>query len=59
MFRLSGTELLLSLTYHPQTDGQIEVMNNELEGYLRSFLGDRPRDKGSTQSQILRVAEMD
>lgn len=44
IFRLSGTELLRSSTYHPQTDGQIEVMNKGLEGYLHNFLGDRPRD---------------
>jgi transposase InsO family protein len=44
IFKLSGTELLMSSAYHPQTDGQTEIMNKRLEGYLRSFSGDRPKD---------------
>jgi len=35
LFRLSGTELLLSSAYHPQIDGQTEIMNKGLEGYHR------------------------
>ena len=44
LFRLSGIKLLLSSSYHPQTDGQTKVMNKSLEGYLRCFSGDKPRD---------------
>lgn len=44
IFWISGTEVLMSSAYHPQTNSQIEVMKKGLEYYLGFFSGDRPRD---------------
>jgi transposase InsO family protein len=37
LYKLLGIELATSTAYHPQTDGQTERVNRELEGYLRIF----------------------
>lgn len=42
LFHLSGTKLLLSSPFHPQTDGQSEVTNRTITMYLRCLAGDRP-----------------
>jgi len=38
---LLGIQTKLSMAYHPQTDGQIERINQELEQYLRVFINHR------------------
>ena len=37
LFRLQGTQLQLSKTYHPHKNGQIKVVNKCLETYFRCF----------------------
>jgi len=38
---LLGIQTKLSMAYHPQTDGQMERINQELEQYLRVFINHR------------------
>ena len=48
-----GTSLNMSSAYHPQTDGQYEVVNKCLEAYLHCFV----TDKQNHWSQWLHLAE--
>ena len=43
LFRLQGVDLAMSSAYHPQSDGQTEMVNRSLKQYLRAFVGDKPR----------------
>jgi hypothetical protein len=37
LYKLLGIKLAMLTSYHPQTDGQTEHVNQVLEGYLRLF----------------------
>ncbi len=53
LFSVLGTTLNISTAYHPQTDGQTERMNMQLEQVLRHFLNGRH----SNWEDLLPVAE--
>ena len=43
LFRLAAVKLNVSSAFHPQSDGQSEVVNRMITMYLRCLAGDRPR----------------
>jgi len=47
LFHLSGTKLRMSTSYHPQSDGQTEIVNKALQQYLRCFVHNQPKKWGN------------
>ena len=43
LWKLSGTKLCMTSAYHPQSDGQTEVINRCVEQFLRCFVHERPK----------------
>ena len=43
LFKLQGTTLRMSTVYHPETDGQMEVLNRTLKMYLLALARSNPK----------------
>lgn len=44
IFRATSTQLKMSTSHHPETDGQTEHVNQSIECYLRCFISGHPQD---------------
>ena len=44
LYGLLGIKLAATTAYHPQGDGQMEQVNQELEQYLQLFVNQRQND---------------
>jgi len=43
LFKLVGTILTPSTSYHPQTDGKTEIVNKWVDGYLGNYVAGHQR----------------
>lgn len=43
IFHVQGTVFNRSTAYHPQSDGQTEIVNKSVETFLRCFIGGKPK----------------
>jgi len=44
LYRLLGVKRKMSTAFHPQTDGQTERLNHEINQYLRTYVNDRQNE---------------
>jgi len=44
LYRLLGIQIASSMAWHPQSDGQMERVNQELDQFLRVFVNERQDD---------------
>ena len=44
LFKMLQVQLKMSTAYHPESDGQTEIVNKCLETYLMCMTGERPKD---------------
>ena len=44
LYKLLGVKRKMSTAFHPQTDGQMERLNREINQYLRTYISDRQAD---------------
>lgn len=52
LWKKLGTKLNFSSAYHPQTDGQTEVVNRSLGNTLRSLTSEQPRQWDHVLAQV-------
>ena len=55
--RMLGIETRLSIAFHPQTDGQMEWMNQELEQYLQFFVDHRQKDWPEWLASVVKIID--
>ena len=51
LWKKMGTKLQFSSAYHPQTDGQTEVVNHSLGNLLHCIVGEKPKQWDLTLPQ--------